>query len=58
MLEKTSKDVKCVYCGEPATEFAEGGPLCDHCFAQGEYKDAKDLQQLFKSVEQGNKDGE
>lgn len=48
MIEKTSKDLKCVVCGEPATVTVAGNPYCDKCKDSESAKEAQELQDCFK----------
>lgn len=44
MIEKSSKDVKCVVCGEPAVTTVGGLPFCELC------KDSERAQEAAEQV--------
>lgn len=48
MIEKTSKDIKCVVCGAPATSIIAGLPCCDNCVDNDKIKEAQETIESFQ----------
>lgn len=49
MIEKTSVNVKCKFCGAPATTTIEGNPCCDACAKnQNIIAEEKEMIEIFE----------
>lgn len=48
MIEKTSKDIKCVICGAPAVIAIGDNAFCEECKDSEEAQEAKELIDIFE----------
>lgn len=49
MIEKTSKNVRCILCGKLATIIVAGSPYCADCAKSEEVKEEVELVESFEA---------